>query len=129
MATKFSYPEKFGAKPTSIKWDVVRGDTAILNVLFLEDDEVTPLDTTGWDTVSTAFNRYQESFDELEVEVLPGSIRITAPADITESWGTGISARVAELSFDLQITLPDGNVWTPVIGIISVLGDVTGGTL
>jgi hypothetical protein len=41
---------------------------------------------------------------------------------------------VAELPFDLQITIPtDGpndTIWTPVIGTICVLGDITpGGSL
>lgn len=128
MAT-CSPPEKFGADPTIIKWDVVRGDTALLQVQFLEDDEVTYYDTTGWDYVATVYNRETDSFDELDIEVNDGYIDITAPADITETWGTGIGTKVAELKFDLQVTTTDDFVWTPVIGTVSVIGDVTGGTL
>jgi hypothetical protein len=37
---------------------------------------------------------------------------------------------VAELSYDLQVTKSDGTIWTPVIGNIVVIGDVTyGGSL
>jgi len=28
--------------------------------------------------------------------------------------------------FDLQVTIDDGTVWTPVIGTINVLGDISG---
>jgi hypothetical protein len=42
---------------------------------------------------------------------------------------------VAELSFDLQVIIPAGSgegedtTWTPVIGTICVLGDVSGTSL
>jgi hypothetical protein len=36
---------------------------------------------------------------------------------------------VAELTFDLQVVIENETVWTPVIGTISVIGDVTGGSL
>jgi hypothetical protein len=36
---------------------------------------------------------------------------------------------VTELAFDLQVTIDGATVWTPVIGTITVLGDVTGGSL
>ena len=121
--------DDFGADPAVIKWNVVRGDTAILEVQFLETDEVTFYDTEGWEFVATAYNRTNDIFDELEVEVHDGYVDITAPADITEGWGTGITTKVAELNFDLQVTTPDDTVWTPVIGTIHVLGDVTGGVL
>lgn len=121
--------DDFGADPAVIKWNVVRGDTAILQVQFLETDETTFYDTTGWDFVATAYNRNNDIFDELEVAVYDGYVDITAPADITESWGVGIITKVAELNFDLQVTTPDDTVWTPVIGTIHVLGDVTGGVL
>lgn len=119
----------FGADPAVVKWNVVRGDTAVLQVQFLETDESTFYDTTDWEFVATAYNRSNDIFDELEVDVYDGYVDITAPADITESWGTGIITKVAELNFDLQVTTPDDTVWTPVIGTIHVLGDVTGGVL
>jgi hypothetical protein len=59
---------------------------------------------------------------------------ITAECDITQRWGTGYKSIVAELSFDLSVqignNLANPTIWTPVIGTISVLGDVTpGGSL
>jgi hypothetical protein len=121
-------PQIFGADPVNVRWSVVRGDTAVLRVMFLEADEVTPLDLTGWIFESTAFNRKQEIFNELDVEIGTGYVDIIADSDVTESWGTGIGGRVIELIFDLQVEIGT-RVWTPVLGTVSVLGDVTGGTL
>lgn len=121
-------PEIFGANPTNIKWNIVRGDTSPLRVEFYEDDEVTPYDTTGWEYLSSAYDYKGDTTDELETVSGPGYVEITATPDITQYWGTGYSAVVSELAFDLQVTFGD-IVWTPVIGTISVLGDVTGGSL
>ena len=49
-----------------------------------------------------------------------------APASITELWGTGYKSVVTELTFDLQVTIDGETIWTPLIGTISVLGDITG---
>lgn len=121
-------PQIFGADPVNVRWSVVRGDTAVLRVMFLEADETTPLDLTGWIFESTAFNRRQEIFNELDVEVGSGYVDIIATSDVTASWGTGIGGRVVELIFDLQVEIGT-RVWTPVLGTVSVLGDVTGGAL
>jgi hypothetical protein len=126
--TSLCKPSNFGADPINIKWDVVRGDTAKLRVEFLEEDELTFIDTDGWLFEATAFNPAFKSFDELEVSVYSGYVEVLAEPDITEFWGTGISSKVAELNFDLQVTIAD-EVWTPIVGTISVIGDVTGGRL
>ena len=122
-------PEIFGADPMNIKWQVVRGDTSPLRVEFYENDEVTPYDTTGWEYAATTYDFRGDVLDELEVEAGAGYVNITAPAAITELWGTGYSSVVTELAFDLQVTVDDDTIWTPVIGTITVLGDVTGGSL
>jgi hypothetical protein len=122
-------PEIFGADPTNIKWQVVRGDTSPLRVEFYENDEVTPYDTTGWEYAATTYDFRGDVLDELEVEAGDGYVNITAPAEITELWGTGYSSVVTELAFDLQVTVDNDTIWTPVIGTITVLGDVTGGSL
>jgi hypothetical protein len=49
-----------------------------------------------------------------------------APSSITELWGTGYKTIVTELTFDLQVTIDSDTVWTPLIGTISVIGDITG---
>lgn len=122
-------PEIFGADPASIKWQVVRGDTAVLRVQFLENDETTPYDTSEWSYAASAYDYKGDVTDELDVAEGVGYVDITATEDVTQYWGTGYSSTVAELAFDLQVTTGDGSVWTPVIGTISVLGDVTGGSL
>jgi len=121
-------PQIFGADPVNVRWSVVRGDTATLRVEFYEPDETTYIDIDDWVFTATAFNRRQEIFDELELDISNGYVDIIATPDITETWGTGIGGRVFELSFDLQVELED-RIWTPVLGTITVLGDVTGGTL
>jgi hypothetical protein len=120
---------KLGADPVNIKWNVVRGDTANILVQFYEPNEVSFYDTSTWSYTATAYNPANESFDELEVNPGEGFVEIIAPADITETWGSGIKAAVGELRFDLEILIDNDKTWTPVIGTISVVGDVTGGTL
>jgi hypothetical protein len=124
-------PQVLGADPLSIKWNVVRGDTSILRIEFLEKDEITPLDISQWTFDATAYNPKTDIVYPLEVELNleEGSATILAEADITAEWGVGVGGRIAELVFDLQITQEDDVIWTPVIGNISVLGDVTGGNL
>lgn len=121
-------PEIFGANPAILKWQVVRGDTSSLRVEFFENDEVTPFDISDWDFASTTYDFRGDVLDELEVSTGNGYVDIMASSEITDFWGTGYSVTVAELAFDLQVTI-DNSVWTPVIGTITVLGDVTGGSL
>jgi hypothetical protein len=123
--------EKFGATPANIQWTVVRGDSASFTVSFLENDEVTEFDTDGWEFAATAYDPTVDVLDELEVSVDGAVITVSAPASVTENWGARYRSVVAELSFDLQAILPDGNTtitWTPVIGTICVLGDVSPGS-
>jgi hypothetical protein len=118
----------FGADPANIKWRVVRGDTATLRVEFLENDEITYFDTEDWSFAATAYDFRGDVLDELEVSVFPGYVDIKASPEITDLWGTGFGSTVAELAFDVQATIDD-MIWTPVIGTITVLGDVTPGSL
>jgi hypothetical protein len=125
--------EKFGATPANIQWTVVRGDSASFTIDFLENDEVTAFDTDGWTYSATAYDPTSDVLDELTVTVNSGVVTVTAPAEVTVNWGTKYKTVVSELSFDLQAVIPDGDstiTWTPVIGTICVLGDVTpGGSL
>ena len=120
--------EKFGATPANIQWTVVRGDSASFTVSLLENDEITEFDTTGWTYSATAYDPMSDVLDDLTVTVYGSVVTITAPAEITANWGTKYKSVVAELSFDLQAVVPDGPskiTWTPVIGTICVLGDIT----
>lgn len=121
--------EQYGAKPANMQWQVVRGDTATLKIEFWENDEVTPIDTDGWLYDASAYFSKTGTTYELDVEPGTNYVTIIAPAEMTENWGTGFGSVVAELTFDLQVTKTDLTVWTPVIGTICVLGDVTGGSL
>ncbi len=119
-------PEIFGADPARIKWNIVRGDTSPLRVEFFEDDEVTYFDTSDWTYEATTYDPQSDVLDSLEVTPGVGYVDIMAPASITEFWGTGFKSVVTELTFDLQVTIGGETIWTPLIGTISVIGDVTG---
>ena len=126
--------QKYGADPASVQWKVVRGDTASLEIEFLEIDETTPFDTDGWTYKATSYDATGSVLDDLPVTATTGVAMITVDPCITEKWGTAYKTVVAELPFDLQITIPaasgEPTVWTPVIGTICVLGDITpGGSL
>jgi hypothetical protein len=125
--------EKFGATPANIQWTVVRGDSASFTVSLLENDEVTEFDTEGWTYTATAYDPSADALDALTVTSVGSVVTVTAPAEVTANWGTNYKSVVSELSFDLQATIPDGEstlTWTPVIGTICVLGDITpGGSL
>ena len=126
--------EKYGATPANIQWTVVRGDSATLKVEFFEDDEDTEYDTSDWTYSATAYESNGDILDELVTTGGDGYVEIFAPSTTTENWGGNkYSSIVAELKFDLQIVISGGSgqnadtVWTPVIGTISVLGDVSAG--
>ena len=118
-------PEIFGADPVRIKWNVVRGDTASIRVEFLDDDEVTYFDTSDWTYSASSYDPKGDIIDELTVTPGNGYVDIVAGPDLTQYWGTGYGSQLAELSFDLEVTIDD-LVWTPVIGNILVIGDVSG---
>jgi hypothetical protein len=119
-------PEIFGADPARIKWNIVRGDTSPLRVEFLEDDETTYFDTSDWTFEATSYDPQSDVLDALEVTAGEGYVDIMAPASLTQFWGTGFKSVVTELTFDLQVTIDEDTVWTPLIGTISVIGDITG---
>jgi hypothetical protein len=129
--------DQVGASPINIQWKVVRGDTATLKIEFLEDDEITPIDISDWTFVSSSYDSSGDTLDELTVEKYTGYVIITATSDITKFWGVGYRNTVLELPFDLEIIIPNSEsgaiepeiTWTPVIGTIVVLSDITGTAL
>jgi hypothetical protein len=127
--------EKLGATPAHIQWTVVRGDSSTLSVQFLEDDEVTGWDIEDWTFAATAYDVTGDILDELAVTVSGHTATIFVSADITKNWGSTFKTIVAELPFDLQATISAGEddtedtIWTPVLGTICVLGDITPGGL
>jgi len=127
--------EKYGASPANIQWTVVRGNSATLKIEFFEDDEITYWDTDGWTFLSTSYDPTGDVLDQLTVTEEAGYVTISVPAETTLNWGNQYKSVVSELPFDLQVTIPGGSgeqdtVWTPVVGTICVLGNVTpGGSL
>ena len=134
MSSSLSSIDQVGASPINIQWKVVRGDTATLKIEFLEDDELTPIDISDWTFVSSSYDSSGDTLDELTVEKYTGYVVITALSEITKLWGVGYKNTVLELPFDLEIVIPNDEsgaieseiTWTPVIGTIVVLSDITG---
>jgi hypothetical protein len=110
-----------GSSPVNVKWNIVRGDTATLRIDFLEEDEVTPYNISSWVIESTVYNPKTGARNDLEITKNSGWIVVTARADITAQWGDGFRYRVNELNFDVEVTLADGTVWTPVVGVVSLI--------
>ena len=127
---------QYGSNPINIQWTVVRGSTATLRIDFLEADETTGWDIDGWEFKSTSYDPQGDVLDEIDVTAYDGYIILDATSCLTDNWGTGYKEIVAELRFDVKATIPglgtdeDDTYWTPVIGTIRVLGNVTpGGSL
>jgi hypothetical protein len=117
--------EFFGSDPARVTWKIVRGDTSSIKVSFLQDNETTPYSTVGWDFVSIAYDPKTDSEFELETSFVSNVLTITAPSDVTVEWGSTYGSVVAELLFDLQVDTGT-QIWTPIVGTISVVGDVGG---
>jgi hypothetical protein len=118
-----------GSSPVNVKWNIVRGDTATLRIDFLQDDEVTPYNISSWVIESSVYNPKTGARNDLEITKNSGWIVVTARADLTAQWGDGFRYRVNELNFDVEVTLADGTVWTPVVGVVSLISDISGARL
>ena len=88
--------QKYGANPIPIKWNVVRGDTAILEISFLQNNETTAFNTSDWTYKATAYDVNGDVLDELITTATSGAVTITAPASQTLNWGTYYNSVVAE---------------------------------
>lgn len=117
-----------GAEPQNIKWTVVRGDDVSTTFEWYEDDGVTPKNTTGWTYLASAYNPKTATKYTLTVSSGAGYVTVSSPSNQTALWGVGSSPIVAELIFDLQVTI-SGEKWTPIIGTIVVKADITGSAL
>ena len=119
-----SIPDNFGADPVNVKWTAVRGDTARLRIEFYQSDEVTKYDISTWTFLASTYDFKGDVSDTLTVVAGVGYVDIVASPTITSTWGTGYNTVATELAFDLQVTIGT-EIWTPVIGKIVALADVT----
>ena len=104
----------------------------MLRVKFFENDEKTSYPTSGWTYLATVYNPITKDTDTLEVIEGAGFVDIVASPEITKNWGSGYNSKAANMPFDLQVRIPtegDDTIWTPVIGTIAVLSDITPGGL
>ena len=124
--------KKYGTQPIDMQWSVIRGDTSSLKIEFFNNDENTYWDTTGWTYISTSYDPQSDILDLITVTGYPGYVILTASEELTSYWGTKYGSVVAELPFDLQVVIPtdDASItWTPILGTIRVLGDVSPGSI
>jgi len=124
--------KKYGTQPIDMQWNVIRGDTSSLKIEFFNNDENTYWDTTGWTYISTSYDPQSDILDLITVTGYPGYAILTASEELTSYWGTKYASVVAELPFDLQVVIPtdDASItWTPILGTIRVLGDVSPGSI
>lgn len=121
-------PTLIGSEPSTIKWTIVRGDDASAIFEWYEDDSVTLKNTSSWTYAASAYDPKTKTKYALICTAGTGKVTVAIPNTTSALWGTGSSAIVAELNFDLQITIA-GKKWTPILGNIIVRSDITGSSL
>lgn len=121
-------PILIGAEPQNVKWIVVRGDDISAKFEWYEDDGVTLKDTTGWTYLASAYDPKTATKYTLTVASAAGYVTVSAASAMTAGWGLGSASIVAELTFDLQVTI-SSKKWTPIVGTIVVRSDITGSAL
>ena len=121
-------PIIIGAEPQNVKWNIVRGDDVSAKFEWYEDDGVTLKNTTGWTYAASAYDPKTSTKYTLTTTSGSGYVTVSIASAMTGGWGVGSTNLVAELIFDLQVTI-DSKKWTPVIGTIAVRSDITGSTL
>ena len=121
-------PITIGAEPQNVKWSVVRGDDAAATFEWYENDGVTLKNTSTWTYSASAYNQKTSTKYALTCTTGAGYVIVQIPSATSAQWGTGSSNIVAELKFDLQVTI-DSKKWTPILGNIVVYSDISGSAL
>jgi hypothetical protein len=94
---------------------------------------VTSWDISEWTFLATAYDSSGDVLDNLDVIIDGSEVSIFVSANTSKNWGVAYKSVVAELPFDLQVVIPaseeetEDTIWTPVLGTICVLGNVTPG--
>jgi hypothetical protein len=128
MSNSSNSPIIIGAEPENVQWNIVRGDDASALFEWYEDDGVTLKNTYTWTYAASAYNPKTATSYSLTCTAGTGNVTISIPSSISSLWGSGSTAIVAELGFDLQVTI-SGKKWTPILGNIIVRSDITGSGL
>lgn len=120
-----------GNKPPTVKWTVVRGDTAAFKA-YVTDDAKAPLNISDW-TISMKIKRPNNVADLgvitdnalLILSLTPVADPDDLPGEFTVSL-TSSESLVLETGdiFDVQLSQP-GTVWTVCQGSMNILEDVT----
>lgn len=120
-----------GNRPPTVKWTVVRGDTAAFKA-YVTDDAKAPLNLSEW-TISMHIKRPNNIADLgvitdnalLVLSLTPEADPDDLPGEFTVSLASSESF-VLETGdiFDVQLSQP-GTVWTVCQGSMNILEDVT----
>ena len=112
-----------GEQPAKIVWNVVRGDDSSIEITLL-DDNGAALNTSGWTYSSQS--SLGGTLYTLNVTSSQNVVTVKAPSAPTALWGAGpVTNPAAQVPLDLQVTNGDATQWTPVIGRIVVIPDIT----
>jgi hypothetical protein len=120
-----------GAKPPTVKWTVVRGDTSAFKV-YVTDDAQTPLVIADWD-IAMKIKRPNLAKDLGVITDNANTIMLLTPAaDVDDLAGEFTVRLAAEESYNLRtgdifdIELSTSEiVWTVAQGSMIILEDVT----
>jgi hypothetical protein len=120
-----------GAKPPTVKWTVVRGDTSAFKV-YVTDDEQSPLVIADWD-IAMKIKRPNLTADLGVITDNANTVMLLTPAaDADDLAGEFTVKLAAEESqnlqtgdiFDIELSAAD-IVWTVAQGSLIILEDVT----
>ena len=104
--------------PATLAIDLYRGDDAtFLFSLWADDDHLIPIPLDGVTAKAEVHSGLAVMPFVATVE-LPNVIRLVLPAD---SWET-FTAEMG--NWDLQLTLPAGNIYTAIKGMVRISGDI-----
>ena len=120
-----------GNKPPTVKWTVVRGDTAAFKA-YVTDDNKSPLNISDW-TISMKIKRPNNPSTNVIITddatviltLSPAADPDDLPGEFTVSL-TDSESLILETGdiFDVQLSQP-GTVWTVCQGSMNILEDVT----
>lgn len=120
-----------GAKPPTVKWTVVRGDTSAFKV-YVTDDQQSPLIIEDWN-IAMKIKRPNNTADLGVITDDAITIMALSPAadedDLTGEFTVRLAAEESHNLetgdiFDIELSTPD-TVWTVAQGSMIILEDVT----
>lgn len=118
-----------GSAPPTIKWTLVRGDTAAFGV-YVTDDNKTPLTISEW-TINMEIKRPNTSPGDFtdDADTILSLVPVSSQTDEVGEFTVGLTANQSYLLetgdiFDIELS-DATRVWTVARGTLVVIEDVT----